>query len=84
VPSPHETGGLIRYPAHDNVPMATDSDDIPIHTTTEMEKYESLRHQEFAHTQVYDVDLLERVGLGEEFPTILLTMVWKNSTTSLI
>jgi hypothetical protein len=30
VPSPHETGGLIRYRAHDDVPMATDGDDISI------------------------------------------------------
>jgi hypothetical protein len=45
--------------------MVVDGDDIPIHTTVEMEKYESLRHREFAHTCVYDVDLLERDGLDE-------------------
>jgi hypothetical protein len=50
MPSPHETGGSICYPAHDNVPMATDSDDISIHITVEMEKYESIHHREFAHT----------------------------------
>jgi hypothetical protein len=44
VPSPHETGGSIRYPTHDDVPMATNGDDIPIHTTMKMEKYESLCH----------------------------------------
>jgi hypothetical protein len=33
VPSPHETRGSIRYPAHDDVPMAMNSDDISIHTT---------------------------------------------------
>jgi hypothetical protein len=36
-----------------------------------MEKYESLRHREFAHTRVYDVNLLERVGMDEELPLIL-------------
>jgi hypothetical protein len=41
VPSPHETGGFIRYLAYDDVPMATDSDDISIRSTEEMEKYES-------------------------------------------
>jgi hypothetical protein len=51
--------------------MATDDDDISIHTTMEIEKYESLYHQEFSHTHVYDVNLLERVGLDEELPTIL-------------
>jgi hypothetical protein len=43
-------GGLIHYPAHDDVPMATDGDDISIHTIAEMEKYGSLRHRQFAHT----------------------------------
>jgi hypothetical protein len=41
-----------------------------------MEKNESLRHREFAHTRVYDVNLLERVGLDEEVPTILRTIGW--------
>jgi hypothetical protein len=39
-----------------------------------MEKYESLRHREFAYTHIYDVNLLERVGLDEELPTILPTI----------
>jgi hypothetical protein len=41
-----------------------------------MEKYESLHHREFAHSHVYDVNLLERVGLNEELPTILRTIDW--------
>jgi hypothetical protein len=36
-------GGSICYLAHDDVPMATDGDDISIRSTEEMEKYESLR-----------------------------------------
>jgi hypothetical protein len=73
-----------RYLAHGDVPMATDGDDISICTTEEMNKYESLQHREFAHTHVYDVNLLERVGLDKELPTILGPSVGKNSTTSLI
>jgi hypothetical protein len=43
VPSPHKTGGgSIRYLAHDEVPMATDGDNISIRSTEEMEKYKSL------------------------------------------
>jgi hypothetical protein len=76
VPSPHETVELSRYLAQGDVPMTTDGDDISIRTTTEMEKYESLRHREFAHTRVYDVNLLERVGLDEELPTILWNIDW--------
>jgi hypothetical protein len=60
---PHRTAGSSCYLAHDNIPETTDGDDISILTTEEMEKYESLHHQEFAHTCVYDVNLLERVGL---------------------
>ncbi len=41
-----------------------------------MEKYESLHHQKFAHTHIFDVNLLERVGLDEELPTILRTIGW--------
>jgi hypothetical protein len=76
IPSPHETRGLIRYLAHDNVPMAMDDNDISIHNTKEVEKYESLRHREFGHTRVYDVNLLERVGMDEELPLILRTIGW--------
>jgi hypothetical protein len=63
VPSPHGTAGSSHYLAHDDVLEATDGDDISIRTTEEMEKYESLRHREFAHTRIYNVNLLERVGL---------------------
>jgi hypothetical protein len=74
VPSPHETVGSSRYLAHDDILVAMDDDDISIHTTEEMSKYKSLHHQELAHTHVYDVNLLERVGLDEELPTILRTI----------
>jgi hypothetical protein len=62
VPLSHGTAGLSCYLAHDDVPAATDGDDISIHTTKEMEKY--------------DVNLLERVGLDEELPIILRTIGW--------
>jgi hypothetical protein len=76
VPSPHRTTGSSRHLAHDDVPAATDGGDISSCTTEEMEKYDSLHRQEFAHTRVYDVNLLERVGLDEELPTILRTIGW--------
>jgi hypothetical protein len=43
MPSPHKTGRSICYLAHDDFPMATDGDNNSIHSTEEMEKYESLR-----------------------------------------
>jgi hypothetical protein len=75
-PSWNGTAGSSHYLAHDDVPVATDSDDISIRTTEEMNKYESLSHREFAHACVYDVNLLERVGLDEELPSILQTIGW--------
>jgi hypothetical protein len=56
VPSPHGTKGSSRYLAHDDVPEATNGDDISIYTTEEIEKYESLHRREFAHTHIYDVN----------------------------
>jgi hypothetical protein len=74
MPSTHETVGSIRYLPYDDVPMATDGDDISTRSTEEMEKYESLHQREFGHTRVYDMNLLERVGMDEELPLILRTI----------
>jgi hypothetical protein len=68
--------GSSRYLAHVDIPEVTDRDDISIHTTEEMEKYENLHRREFAHTRVFDVNLLERVSLDEDLPTILQTISW--------
>jgi hypothetical protein len=76
VPSPDGTMGSSHYLAHDDVPETTDGDDISVHTTEEMEKYESLHRREFAHIHVYDVNLHEKVGLEEELPTNLRTTSW--------
>jgi hypothetical protein len=76
VPSLHGTMGSRHYLAHDDIPEATNSDDIFICTTEEIEKYESLHHREFAHTRIYDVNFLETVGLDEKLPAILQTIGW--------
>jgi hypothetical protein len=76
MPSPHDTVGSRRYLAHVDVPEAMNSDNISIRTTEEMEMYESLHRQDFVHTRIYDVNLLERVGLDEELSTILWTIGW--------
>jgi hypothetical protein len=74
--------GSSHYLAHDEVPTAMDGDDISICTTEEMQKYESLHHREFAHTRIYDVNLLERVGLDEELPSSSGPSVAENSMMS--
>jgi hypothetical protein len=76
VPSPHGSAGSSHYLTHDNIPEATDGNDISIRITKETERYESLRYREFAHTHVYDVNLLERVDLDDELPTILRNIGW--------
>jgi hypothetical protein len=76
VPSLHKNGWSIRYLAHDDVPIATDGDNISIRSTEEMEKYVSLHQREFGHTRVYDVNLLERVGMDEELPLVLWAIGW--------
>jgi hypothetical protein len=76
MPSPHGTMESSHYLAHDDFPETTDGHNISIRTTEEMEKYKSLHHQEFAHTYVYDVNLLERVDLDKELPTILRAISW--------
>jgi hypothetical protein len=38
MPSLHEIAGLSHYLAHDDIPEATDGDDISFCTTEEMEK----------------------------------------------
>jgi hypothetical protein len=60
--------------------MATDGDDISICSTEEMEKYEFLHQREFGHTHVYDVNLLERVGMDKELPSSSRLVVGENST----
>jgi hypothetical protein len=76
VSSPHGIMRSSHFLAHDDVLEAMDSDDISIHITEEMEKYESLRRRQFSHIHVYVMNLLERVGLDEELPTILQTIGW--------
>jgi hypothetical protein len=68
--------GSSHYLAHDDIPEAMDGDDMSSRTTEEMEMYESLHRREFAHTRVYDVNLLERIGLDEDLSTILWTIGW--------
>jgi hypothetical protein len=59
--------------------MATDCDDISMCSTEEMDKYESLHQGEFGHTHVYDVNLLERVGMDEELLSSSGLLVGENS-----
>jgi hypothetical protein len=39
--------------------------------------FESLRRREYAHTRIYDVILLERVGMDLELPIVLHAVEWE-------
>jgi hypothetical protein len=84
MPSLHETVGSRRYLAHDNIPEAMNGDDISIRTIKEIEKYECLHHREFAHTRVYDVNLLRGLVWMRSFPSLSGPSVGGKSTTGLV
>jgi hypothetical protein len=43
----------------------------------ELVRFESLRRRDYARTRIYDVSLLERVGMDLELPTIFHTVGWE-------
>jgi hypothetical protein len=53
-----------------------DDDVISIHNHEELARFDSLHVQEFAHTHVCDVSLLERVSLDIDHPTVIQSIGW--------
>jgi hypothetical protein len=53
-----------------------DDDDISIYTPEELERLESLRVWEFIHTHVYDVNLLKKVEMDVDLPTLFHAVCW--------
>jgi hypothetical protein len=82
MPLQHEVVPLSHHPMHMEMPLKEDNDDISICSHEELARFESLHVQEFAHTHVYDVSLLERVGLGIKLPTVIRSIGWGNCTMS--
>jgi hypothetical protein len=76
VPSLHGVGQL-SYPPTQAGGMIDDDISISIHTNEELVRFESLHHREYTHTSVYDVCLLERVGMDLELPTIFHVVGWE-------
>jgi hypothetical protein len=54
-----------------------DDRDISIRSKEELARFESLPVREFAHTHVYNVILLKRVGLDIELPTVIRCIGWE-------
>jgi hypothetical protein len=76
VSSPHRVRQL-SYPPTQAGGMIDDDTDIPIRTYEELVRCESLHRQEYAHNRIYDVSLLERVGMDLELPIILHAVRWE-------
>jgi hypothetical protein len=57
--------------------MIDDDTDISIHTHEELTRFKSLHHREYAHTHIYDVSLLERVGMDLKPPIIFRMVGWE-------
>jgi hypothetical protein len=70
MPPQHEATPSSHHPVHMEMPPI-DDDDISIHNHEELARFKSLRMREFAHTHVYDVSLLEHVGLDIKLPTVI-------------
>jgi hypothetical protein len=71
MPPQHEATLSSHDPVHMEMPPIDDNDDISIRSHKELARFEFLRVCEFAHTHVYDVSLLEHVGLDIELPAII-------------
>jgi hypothetical protein len=57
--------------------MIEDDFDIIIHNHEELVRFKSLLHQEYTHTLVYDVSLLERARVDIELPTAFHDVRWE-------
>jgi hypothetical protein len=71
MPPQHEATPSSDHPVHVEMPLIDDDDDISVRNHEELARFESHFMREFAHTRVYNVSLLERVGLDIKLPTVI-------------
>jgi hypothetical protein len=71
MPPQHEVAPSSHHHVHVEMPPIDDDNDISIRSHEQLARFESLRVWEFAHTRVYNVSLLECVGLDIELPTVI-------------
>jgi hypothetical protein len=69
MPPQHEVVLSSHHPIHVEMPLI--DDDISIHSLKDLARFEFLYVQEFAHSHIYDVSLLQCVGLDIEHPTVI-------------
>jgi hypothetical protein len=76
VPSLHRAGQS-SYPPTQVGGMIDDDTNISICTHEELVRLEFLHHREYVHTRIYDVNLLERVRMDLELPTVFHAVGWE-------
>ena len=61
-------------------PMEEGDDDphLDLEGDREMQAYNLIKNREFVHTPTYDPDLLQKIGMDNEFATIWKAVGWEN------
>jgi hypothetical protein len=69
---PQDDAALVsHHPMHVEMPPIDDDNNISIHSQEDLAWVESIHVREFAPTRVYDVSLLEHMGLDIQLPTVI-------------
>jgi hypothetical protein len=76
VTSLHEAGQS-SYPPAQARGMIEENTDISIFTHEELVRFKSICCWEYVHTRIYDLSLLERVGMDLELPTVFHMVRWE-------
>jgi hypothetical protein len=76
VPSWHRAMQLSYSPAQIGGCKIVDDNVISIYMPEELERLESLRVQEFAHTRVYNANLLKKGEIDVDLPTLFRAVGW--------
>jgi hypothetical protein len=76
VPSCHRAVQWSYSPAQTGGGKIVDDDDISIYMPEELERLKSHRVREFIHTHVYNVNLLKKVEMDVDLPTLFYTVGW--------
>jgi hypothetical protein len=76
VPSWHRAMQLSYNTTQTGGHKIMNDDDISIYTPEELERLESLQVPEFAHTHVYDVNLLKKGEMDVDLPTLFRAIGW--------
>ena len=78
VPSPHGAAQSSGHLAQSGDSGYESDNDIALNSADDWERFESLRRREFVHTRVYEMGLLEKVGMDTELRDVFHSIGWEN------